>query len=174
MSFVVRLGEKRWLGPDGGVVETEEAAQRFELWRSPTIAERTRADMLAHELAGGLDAWTDLQQGLEGVRARLRKQVAETVWPDGQPDATTDAERQEQEQAFAAAWAANDSQDRALFSVLQGTSDKLDFLARWSVTWCPSMPARWRSLADCDVGDDTFWAIWNAYIDACNEVVEGK
>jgi len=172
--FVVRLSKTTWMGPDGKPVEDEQQAQRFELYRSPTMAEKMRAEKLAHEIAGGLAEWIDLQTGLEKVRATLRGDIIKRVWPEGMPDAKTPEETRALEAKFMEAWAQDDSEERKLFQSLNGMNDRIDFMARWEVTLLPTMPRDWRELRNRYLDDDAFYALWFAYNEAAAGVTAGK
>jgi hypothetical protein len=180
--FVAKFMEGAfWVGPNGLAVASEEEAQRFTLFRSPSVAERARAEMIAHEVAGGLDAWTDLQTGLDRVRSTLRESIRKRLWPEGMPEAKTPEESKKLEEQFAEAWAQDDSDERAYFQQLQGMNDRIEFIARWEVTSGVRdgqdrhvMPREWRELRHREIDNDTFYAIWTAYNEATAGVIAGK
>ena len=163
-----------WVGADGKPVKDVNAAQKFTLHRSITLAERAQADMLIHEIAGGLDAWLDMSRGLDGLRLRMRHMVEAVVWKDGRPDPKTPEEAKQQEVAFASAWAANDSKDRRMFQEMQAMCDRIDFMARWQVSATREMPEDWRRLSERELDPEIFNAIWNAHEIASKGVAEGK
>lgn len=164
--------ERRWLAESGEVVESEKDAVRFTCFRSPTMRDRHRIDILVHELAGGLAAYLDLNDGAEKTRRAVVARLERQLWPSGRPKVEGD-NYIEQEQALNAAWATDESNEKRGYEEMRGMLDRLLFIATWGVVVVDA-PAGWESLADRELSIPIFYALWSAYIAALAPGAAGK
>lgn len=111
--------EVRWLAADGTLVVEEEEGASFTLNAFPTMGEQAQIRRRCHELAGGLQAWVETAQALQGARA-----IAAQAEDDAQRNA-----------ALAAA------------SELEDMLAMVDFQASWEVL-AVDVPDGWESLLD--------------------------
>lgn len=169
VSFVARLvvkGEPRFVGPAGQLVVAEEDAQRFELWASSTPTERFAMDQVVHQIAGGLEKYIDLSTGVDNAQRLLEVRAETIAFPEGRPVASTLDQQKEQAKRLEEARADVPDSDplKAGFSTLSEMQNRLQFLAMWQVLLID--PEDWRRLADMQIGDDVFYAVWGGYVDA--------
>lgn len=154
----------RWVKSDGTLTANADEAIRFTLHRSPTPAEKHRIEAAMHELAGGLEQWLDLEQGIAQTQAKLVAELEDELWPDGRPEATGPALLEQQNQ-LGQAWDKDVGQTRRGLTTMLGMQDRLRFLASWPVL-AVDMPDEWRKIADMELSDKVFEAVWNAYTEA--------
>lgn len=166
VSFLVPLERARgaareegWLGRAGAFAVVAEDALRFELRSSRTQAERMRARMRAHEIAGGLAPYRMLEAAVDSLREAVRQQVEASIWPDGRPAANTDAEAKAHAKAFTAAWMAHQSDDHEHYALLQHQLDAVTFAAEWREVFVG---------ARC--GDDDVSTTWQAIDEVAESV----
>lgn len=176
VSIVLDRGGRpstEFLQPDGAIGPDRAKALRFRLHASPTPVERDRITRLAHEYAGGLREYLDLDNGCEGARRTVLAQVERGLWPKGRPAAEGEAFG-EQEEMIKRAWASCNTIEKDGYVTMRGMLDRVLFMATWT-TLIVDAPSGWAVLADREGLDEaTFYAIWNAWLEASEKTRAGK
>ncbi len=146
----------------------------FTLRRSPLVRERHQIDLRLHALAGGLDAWLDLQEGIERARSRIRR---EGLSNDALEVPDTPEARAALEEALSGAW------DRANPRLRQGLVEmialarRLEWMARWAVLFVEATVDGkavdgWEDVAELPLSEDATQALWTSYDRALEEAEE--
>lgn len=151
----------RWLKADGTLGDAAEEAVKFTFWRSPTPAERHRIEVATHEVAGGLRAWVDLEQGIEATQKVFIGALEEELWPEGRPEAEGPEFLTQQDQ-LAKAWDAAEGELRQGLQIMLQLRDRLRFMASWPVL-IRDAPEGWSNIAERDdLDEDLFRSVWLA------------
>ena len=166
------------LTEDGQLASVDDESTRpltFVLHRSPLVRERHRIDLRLHSLAGGLDAWLDLQEGIEGARGRIRREGVDPVALATPPD--TPEAREALEEALAGAWNRANPRLRAGLIEMIALARRLEWMARWEVLFvraeCDGVVVDgWTDVAELPLTEDATQALWTSY-DRALEGAEG-
>ncbi len=173
-TAATRTGAKRYVNADRQLVDDPATAVEFTLNRSPLARERHRIDVRLHSLAGGLDEWLDLQQGIDLARTRLRSQVVDLAFPDGLPEATSPEELAAVDKALDEAWDRADLRLRSGLLQMTALARRLDFLARWAVLFVSatvngSPVDGWQDVAELELSEAALDALWLSHDDALTQ-----
>ena len=167
------LPSSEYLYEDGTTGPVLERAVRFRLYASPTPVERERITRLAHDYAGGLREFLDLERGCEQARRATLRQVEVGVWPGGRPSAEGDAYA-EQNRILDAAWIACSTIEKDGYVAMRSMLDRLLFMATWAALIVDPPPG-WATLADREGLDEgVLYAVWHAFLAATESSRAGK
>jgi len=175
ISFQVVIDKKQWLSADPSVriTKVEDEAATFELWVSPLAATDVQIEMASHELAGGLDAYLDLEEGSKRAHAAIRAQIVQAIWPKGVPEVETPEEIDAFESSVEAAWAADTSRQKMVLSKMRDMLERINFIAAWPYL-VKSVPAGWESLANMDMAPAMLSWMRRAHANELETHLEGK
>lgn len=152
LRFRCQIKGVGWLGPDPGSFVEEKDALEFEFYRSSTPGEEARIEQLEHDTLG-FTAWMELEDALSTVRRDLHARAVDLVWPDGRPEAKTDAELREQDDAIEKAWTTLPEGLRRGLSRLGDLAERVRFGAMWEVLQAKPLPEGWRQIRNNDQVD---------------------
>lgn len=125
---------RTWLDVYGRETANAEEAVEFRIRLYPTMADEIAIERRLDEVNGGIGDTVDLEVAIDQTRERMRSRVERELWPDGRPVATTTAERQAQDLAAAAAWAAPELEmDRAVIQRMIALRDRQRIAAEWRI-----------------------------------------
>ena len=149
IEVVVSRGEgaeTEWLTPARTWSRSQDEALTLR-FAPATNRDTVAITQLAHEYAGGLRRWLDLQTAIDSLFEERTAAYARAIWGAERPVPKTPEEAAEQVALMDAAFAADTSTNAAGLRTMQELSGRIWFMASW-----PSLvrrpPPGWESIAD--------------------------
>lgn len=149
IEFVVMRGtgaETEWLTPARTWTRAQDEALTLR-FAVPTNRDMVAITQRAHEYAGGLRQWLDLQTAIAALYDERTATYSRGIWGASRPVATTAAEAAEQQALLDAAFAADLSTNAEGLRTMQELAGRIWFMASWP-SLVRSPPPGWESIAD--------------------------
>tara|TARA_R110002110_G_scaffold130932_4_gene311399 strand:+ start:1045 stop:1620 length:576 start_codon:yes stop_codon:yes gene_type:complete len=166
LPFRATDGDGRYLTRDG-VLGEESDAVTFTLHRSPLVRERHHIDRRIHDLAGGLEAWLDLQEGIVLSRRRVNDEIAAQADDDDDTTAKTPEDRRRSDAELEIAWGNVNPKLRAGLIEMLAMTRRLEWMASWAVLFVSAEDASgpladWNDVAELPLSPEAMDVLWAA------------
>ena len=148
------LKADRTLGP-------ESTAVRFTVATSPSPRDLVVMERARYVLAGGREAWRDLDAGAREDAAVVHREVERHLWPEGRPAPLHPEDEKAQGKAMQDCWAEWDSPAKWGLDAAQKLLGTYQFQAEWEAM-VVDPPVGWARIPET-LETGLYFALWAAY-----------